>query len=197
MSALVLSPTPQLRRIRKVSRPLTALLSAALGLAIAYPLLLWVGLLIFHRPGSPSAYVSFTSGGPGIEIGKLNFTPSSFIPIESLSGGQRLVIACLSLLCSTCIVLTLFYLRALFALYSRGVIFASENVHRMKHFGLWLVLSAFAMNLSGRVFAAVIHTPPQDIVNAAMAIVYGAMIYVIAYVMELGREADLERKDFV
>jgi hypothetical protein len=196
MPALVSSQTP-LKRIRNVSRPLTILLSVALGLAIAYPLLVCGGLLLLHGSGSPSAYVSFTSGGPAIEVGKVDSTQSYFVPIDSLSLGQRAALACLRLLCSTCIALMLFHLRALFALYPRGVIIASENIRSIKGFGSWLVLSAIAINLSGRIFAAIIHAPPRDIANAALAVVYGAMIYVIAHVMEIGREADLERKDFI
>jgi hypothetical protein len=77
------------------------------------------------------------------------------------------------------------------------VVFGSQNARRMKHFGLWLVLWAVASNLGERVFVAVILAPLQGTSNAAMAVVYGAMIYVIAHVMDLAREADLERKEFV
>jgi predicted signal transduction protein with EAL and GGDEF domain len=77
------------------------------------------------------------------------------------------------------------------------VVFDEMNVRHMKLFGCWLVVAAVVINVSGRAFFAVTEQPAHDTANAAMALVYGGMIYVIARVMEIGREADLERKAFV
>lgn len=71
------------------------------------------------------------------------------------------------------------------------------NVRHMKLFGCWLVVASVAVNLSGRAFFAVTGEPAHDTANAAMAVVYGGMIYVIARVMELAREADEDRRAFV
>jgi hypothetical protein len=188
----------KLQRIRRVSRPLTLLISIALALAVVVPVMQAGVLLLFDQIGSPAGYVSFSAWGPGLGIGDLRAPPPpTLVPIASLTPYQRLVFSGLTLLCGTCTALVLFQLRALFALYSRGIVFGPENARRIKRFGLWLVASAIVVNLSGRIFTAVVHAPREGIANAALTVVYGAMIYVIAYVMELGREADLERRDFI
>jgi hypothetical protein len=185
-----------LQRIRRISRPLTILSSVALGLMII-PVIESGALVLFHPIGSLMGYVSFSDWGVGLMIGgKLPAQPA-LVPLESLSLEQRLVTACLLLLCTACSALALLHLRGLFALYSRGVVFDADNALRIKKFGLWLALSSVAINLSGRIFTAVIHAPLLGMSNPALTVVCAAMIYVIGYVMELAREADLERKDFI
>ncbi len=119
------------------------------------------------------------------------------IPLAGLSLEQRYEVAGLLALCASCNALALFQLRSLFALYYRGVVFAEDTIRRIKGFGLWLVLAAIAANAAGRLYMWVTHANVGGIANAALIVLLGAMIYVIAHVMELGREADLERKDFI
>jgi hypothetical protein len=186
-----------LGRIRALSRPLTLLISIALGLSVVIPMAEVVVILFFHQFGSPRALVSFNEWGIGLSIGNINLQSGALIPLESLGFAQRLTAAGLAALCATCVGIALIHLRGLFVLYSRGTVFAADNIVRMKKFGLWLVVTGIVVNVSGRLFVQVMGTPVQGTANAAMAVVYGAMIYVIAYVMELGREADLERKEFL
>jgi hypothetical protein len=186
----------RLQRIRRISRPLVLLITVALAL-LTVSLLQAGVLLLYHQIGSPDAYVSFTPWGVGMTIGHLDATVPALVPVESLSVTQRLIVASLLLLSTTCAALMLLQIRRLFILYSRGVIFAEENAGRIKRFALWLVAHAVAVNVSARIFAAVVLAPPLGTSNAALILVLGAMIYVIGHVMDLGRDADLERREFI
>lgn len=187
----------KLQRIRRISRPLAFLFTAVLVIGFAIVVLQAGVLVLFDHIGAPAAYAGFSSGGPVLEIGPMTSPPATLVPVANLTQHQRLIHAGLTLLCGACGAWMLLQLRGLFALYGRGVIFAAENAQRMKGFGLWLAVTAIVINLSGRIFAAVIHVPLEGTANAALSVIYGAMIYVIAYVLDLGREADLERKEFI
>ena len=194
------SPQDRARgRIQTLSRPLKVLISIALGLAIVFLIGEVVFLLFFDQLGSPHAFLSFNEWGINLSIGGTNLHPldPAVLAVASLTLGQRLTAAGLGALCSGCAAVVLTHLRGLFALYSRGIVFSDKNVARMKMFGLWLVVTAIVTNISGRLFVWLMGAPVHGFANAAMTVVYGAMIYVIAYVMELGREADLERKEFI
>jgi hypothetical protein len=209
------APSAKLQRIRRISRPLMLILTAVLAATIAFVLSQAGELVLFDQLGKPAAYVSFSAfWGPGLEMWQLDSPPATLVPVAALTPLQRLAHAGLILLDGANTALMLLNLRGLFALYSRGVVFARENARCMKGFGLWLVVGAVVTNLSGRIFTAVIHAPLEGIsnavlsegaanaalsgfVNAAMSVVYGAMIYVIAHVLELGREAELERREFI
>jgi hypothetical protein len=189
-----------LRRIQLLSRPLKALISIALGLAILVLVTLLLFLLLFRQLGSPHAFVSFNEWGVNLSVGgstDLHSLNPAMLAVASLTLGQRLAAAGLGALCSGCTAVVLTHLRGLFALYSRGIVFSAKNIARIKMFGLWLVVTAIVANVAGRLFVRLLGAPELGTPNAAMAIIFGAMIYVIAYVMELGREADLERKDFI
>ena len=187
-----------LRRIRALSRPLTVLISIALGLSAIVAPLAFAALLGFPRFGSLHNFVSFTAVGVGVAFGKIGLQRyPGFILVDGLTTGERLLVAGLAVTCAACNVLALVQLRGLFALYSRGVVFSSGNITRIKKFGLWLAVTAIVANVAGRLFVRVLNVPLQGTANAALAVVVGAMIYVIGYVMELAREADLERQEFV
>jgi hypothetical protein len=182
-----------LARIRMLSRPIGLLLTIALAAAVVVPAFQILAILFLptHAASVPS-FLSFEGWTVGLGIGA-----GGGIPLGTLSVQQRCAVAALSGVCGACIALALFQLRSLFVLYSSGVIFASDNIRRIRLFGMWLVAAAIAGNVSGRLFMWLTHTTVLNTPNAALTVVLGAMIYVIAHVMELGREADLERKDFI
>jgi Protein of unknown function (DUF2975) len=199
----VREPSAQARalaRIQALSRVIVALVTVALVLAVMIPLAQVVVILLFaDHVGSLHGFLSFNSWGVALRVGADTTLPAGTtqIPLNLLSFEQRCVAAALAALCTTCGVYALLQLRGLFVLYARGLVFSPNNILRIKRFGIWLVLASIAANISGRLFVLTTHTAVEGTANAAMAVVLGAMIYVIAHVMELGREADLERKDFI
>jgi hypothetical protein len=202
-TAIDLAPEARaLQRIRTVSQPIRILISLVLALAIVVPIFqVVVVLFLANHLGSFRAFVSFGAGGVGLNVAnadqQLHLQGLAQIPLDTLSIAQRLIVAALDGLCATCTALALIHLRSLFVLYSRGVVFAANNIRHIKRFGMWLVVAAIAINLAGRLFVWTTHAAIFGTANAALIVVLGAMIYVIAYVMELGRQADLERKDFL
>jgi hypothetical protein len=197
---VVLSPST-LKRIRALSRPITILVSVALGLLVAVQTAeIAAVLLAFHKGDAWQGQASFTADGFGLSVfdAAHPIPPSFGVMVDKLGAGERLEIAALAAGCAGCAAMALFNLRQLFALYSRGAVFSASNVARMKAFALWLVLAVIAVNVCGRIFLATIGGlvayPPGNVV---LTLVYGAMIYVMARVMELACEADQERREFV
>jgi hypothetical protein len=193
---------PALRRIRRVSQPIRLLIAIALALAIMVPVFQIVVLLFFARHlGSMRAFVSFSAWGVGLNVAdadqQLYLHSLARIPVDTLSIQQRCAVAGLDAVCAACTALALRHLYRLFGLYSRGIVFAENNIRHIKWFGIWLVAAAISANVSGPLFVRVTGGLTQSTANAALTVIFGAMIYVIAHVMELGREADLERKDFL
>jgi hypothetical protein len=196
------SHAPALQRIRWVSQPIRILIAIALALAIVVPIFQILVLLFFAgHVGSMRAFVSLGAWGVGLNVvdaaQQLHLHNPPQIPVDTLSVQQRCAVAALGALCAACTALTLSRLYQLFGLYSRGIVFAESNIRHIKWFGIWLVATAIAANVAARLFVWSTGSIAESTANAALAVVFGAMIYVIAHVMELGREADLERKDFL
>jgi hypothetical protein len=186
-----------LSQLRRLSWPIMMLVSFALGLLLLFELGAIASLLFFFHAGdSLHAAVGFSDAGLTLSIVRSS-DPFHGLSLATLDAGQRMLIALLALACGACSALSLFHLRQLFALYARGTVFAAANIAHMKRFGLWLAVSAIAANIGARLFLTVTGYPPQQYANAAMALVYGAMIWAIARAMELGRLADAERNEFV
>lgn len=185
-----------LRQLMRLARPFRSVLSCALGLLVLFQVSVIGMLLFFHGSGAWHAAVSYSASGTNLSI-FASPDNSPDVALESLAFGQRAVLAFLAAVCATCGAFVILHLRQLFALYSRGVVFSEGNIRHIKQFGLWLVVAAVVVNGSGRIFLVVTGQHAHDTANAAMALIYGGMIYVIARVMELGRQADEERNEFV
>lgn len=190
-----------LQRIRTVSKPIKILISITFAVTVVFPIFqIFVVLFLAHQLGS-FAFVSLTSAGVGLNFfdadQQLHLQRLALVPLDTLSIQQRLTVVALIGLCAPCTALALNHLRGLFVLYSRGIVFAESNIRHFKRFGMWLVVAAIAVNVAGRLFVWTTHAPFSGTSNPALMVLLGAIIYVIAYVMQLGREADLERKDFL
>ena len=184
-----------LRQLRRLSQPFVILLSIALGLVVLVQVPEIVAILFFRGGDALHASVGSSEGGIGLSIWGKDQPPG--VALESLSFGQRSALALLAALCATCGGLALLHLRQLFALYAKGVVFAEGNIRHIKRFGLWLAAGAIMINVADRLFPMITGQPSHGFANAAMAVVYGGMTWVVARVMELGRQADQERKEFV
>ena len=184
-----------LRPVRRLSQPFMILLTIALGLVVLVKGAEILVILFFQGGDAWHAAVSSSEGGIGFSIWSKGQPPG--VVLDSLSFGQRSALALLAALCAAGSGLALFHLRQLFALYSKGVVFDRANVSHIKWFGLWLAGSGIMINVADRLFPVITGEPSHGFANAAMGVVYGAMTYVIARVMELGRQADQERREFI
>jgi hypothetical protein len=184
-----------LRQVRGLSRPFMILLTIALGLVVVVQIPEIVAILVFHGIGAWHASVGASADGIGLTVWGKDQPPG--VALDSLSFGQRSAVAGLAALCAVCGGLAVFHLRQLFALYSKGEVFAAANIGHIKQFGLWLVASGIMINVADHLFPMITGQPTRGFANAVMAVVYGGMTWVVARVMELGRQADVERREFI
>ena len=184
-----------LRAVRRLSRPFLILLTIALGLVVLVQVPQILAILFF--PGSDALHASVGSSESGIGLSIWGHDQPPGVALDSLSFGQRSAVALLAALCATCSGLALFHLRQLFALYSRGEVFTRGAVSHIKWFGLWLAVAGIVINVADRLFPVITGEPSHGFANAAMGVVYGGMTWVVARVMELGRQADQERREFI
>lgn len=93
----------------------------------------------------------------------------------------------------------LFHLRRLFRLYAEGAVLTPANARHLKSIGLGLILYAFAPFVANRLimFVGVTNDPVWFHLDEVMAFLLGALLFVIADVMEFGREIELDRDGFI
>ena len=186
-----------LRQVRRLSRPFVVIFTIALGLLVLIEALQLLALLLLpHGVGGWRGGLSASAEGINLSVVRSS-DPVPGVALEALSFVQRAELAALSLASAICGGLAVFHLRRLFALYARGEVFAEDNIRHIKRFGLWLALSAVMINVADHLFPAITGQPAHGFANAVLALVYGGMTYVVGRVMELGRQADVERREFV
>jgi hypothetical protein len=176
-------PTPAHRRIRQVSRGLSWLFTGLLVLWGLFCALLLVAFLIPFV----GRYVGI--GPTGMLLTTLPHLPPRFVSFADLPLLQRLAHVPVGLINFMPPLAIFFGLRQLFGLYARGVVFSRDNARCIQWIGVALVAHAVAPGL-GVAFLTAIHISPEELV-------LGAVVYVIALVMQVGHEIEEERGQFV
>ena len=192
-------PEARSRRIRQASRALSLLFGAILAAEILFV----AGLgLAFLAPFAGDHLLIGPTGmllnlGPGPPLHAAG--PAGYLPVAGLPVVQRLAHVVMGFVVFIPSLMIVWNLRALFGLYGRGVVFAADNARLIKHIGVWLVLTALGPLVSVSVLSAL-----HLVVDHAWfhgdtipKIVLGAVVYVIAMVMEVGREIEEEQGQFV
>jgi len=194
-------PPPALRRMRLVSRGLEILF---LLLAVGFGLLSGILILDFIVPYAGDA-ISLGPKGGLIRV----YVPWAHVPPHPLPAGyispshmpivQRLAQVPVGLLRAVPIFLLFWSLRRLFGLYAKGVVFARDNARSLKLVGAALIVIALAPWL-GHTFLSSLHLAVDQAWlhgSSLQELVLGAVVYVIAQVMQLGRELEEEQRQFV
>ena len=198
ITSLELPETPTIteplkrRLLRRRSQAWALIFSLALALSIMLAVLLCGGVLFYDGP-----LLSFGPGG--IWIGLAPEDAAGLLPLTAFSSSQRQLGAVAVALLAMPAIFILFHLRRLFRLYAEGVVFARANARHLKFVGLGLVLYAFAPLVANRLvmFAGVTNDPVWFHFDEVMALLLGALLFVVADVMEFGREIELDRDGFV
>lgn len=185
-------PTPSYRKIRAASHGLQILFTALLVFFVALMFVsLWI--LLFYQGtqvaiGPRGGLISFDSR-----------LPADFIPFREWRLDQKLAYVPVVVV-RTAPSLALFWcLRQLFRLYGQGVVFAARNAALIKAMGVCLIADAIAPFTCHVVLSATgyeidkmwMHT------RAVQELVLGAIVFVIALVMQAGREIEEDREGFV
>ncbi len=184
-----------LRRMRWVSRGLEILF---LVLAVGFGLIATAAILDFIVPYAGDTLTLNPKGG-FITLGPHPHLPPGYIAPGAMPVVQRLAHVPVGLLHAAPTFILFWSLQRLFGLYAKGIVFAPENARHIKHIGAALAVSAVAPFLGfsflNSLGLAVDHTWAHG--ASVQELVLGAIVYVIAQVMQLGREIEEERSQFV
>jgi hypothetical protein len=125
--------------------------------------------------------------------------PHGYIPVGSLPLVQRLAHVPAGFIVATPMLVLFWNLRRLFGLYSRGVVFARENAVCLKWAGVALAADAAAPFTAHGLLQLTGFAVDQHWLHfySLQELVLGGIVYVIAQVMEVGREIEDERSQFV
>jgi hypothetical protein len=187
------APTRAFRRIRWASKLLATLFT---GFFAADGLIVGAMLLAFVVPFTGQHLGLGPKGGLISFDGRL---PPTYLAIDSLPLTQRLAHIPVGVLHAAPVLMIFWSLRQLFTLYGRGVVFARENAIHIKWIGACLGIHA-AAPLAGVLF---LRATGLVIDQAWMhgyslqELILGGIVYVIAQVMQVGREIEEERSQFV
>ena len=185
-----------LRRMRLVSRALEILF---LVLTVGFGLVASVAILDFVVPYAPHLVALGPAGGL-LTIGpQPHALPPHYVTVGAMPPVQRLAHVPVGLLHAAPTVLLFWSLRRLFGLYAKGVVFAPDNARSLKHVGGALIVIAIAPWLGHTVLNSLHMAIDQAWMHGSsiQELILGAIVYVIAQVMQLGRELEEERSQFV
>jgi hypothetical protein len=187
-------PPGPLRRMRLVSRGLEVLF---LALAVGFSLVGAAVVFDFVVPYAPDLIAACPSGGL-LVIGP-HVWPAHCVGVGAMPTVQRLAHAACGPLLLVPMVLLFWSLRGLFANYAKGVVFAPDNARSLKHVGAALIFLG-VVPLLNHAFLASLHVAIERTwiqESNIQELILGAVVYVIAQVMQLGRELEEERSQFV
>jgi len=186
---------PTYRRLRRFSRALTILCTVILPLTALNLFVYIVGALFF------GAYIQMNADGVNISVGPHGTIPHAMAGMVRFSDqplGTHLAGVADLIVASAPFFFVFWHLRALFALYAAGTVFARENGMHLKRIGIWLIAYPFAKiaaNLIFRAFGGLDHAWFHMML--IQAFVLGFIVVAIAQVMEFGHEIEQEKDSFI
>ena len=186
------APMPSYRKIRAASRGFEWLFT---GLLIFFVGLMLVSLcvLLFYQGtqiavGPRGGLISFD--------GRL---PADFIPFREWRLDQKLAYVPVVVVRAAPSLVLFWCLRQLFRLYGQGVVFATRNAALIKAMGACLMADAIAPFACHLVLSATGYEIDKMWAHqqSVQEVVLGAVVFVIALVMQAGREIEEDREGFV
>ncbi len=185
------APTPSFRKIRATSR--------------GFELLFTVLFALFVLVALASFWILFFYKGTMIVIGPRGGLlttappPPDFIPFSKWRLDQKLAYVPDIVVRSLPSILLFWYLRALFRLYGQGKVFSARNAAVIKAIGICLVADAAAPFLCHLALSATGYEIDKMWAHmaAVQELVLGAVVFVIALVMQAGREIEEDREGFI
>ncbi len=185
-------PTGAEIRLRRMSKGLAVLFAALMGLTVL-TVILWFVIGFFFGDhlsiGADGVTLAFPHPARAMP-GRVLLSSQPFI--THLAGFVDIVIASLP------VFFVCLHLRGLFRLYAAGIVFARENAQHLKRIGLWLLIYPFAKFAANMIFRFAGGTDKTwfhgELVDA---LILGAIVFVIAQVMEFGREIEQDRAEII
>ena len=185
------APTRAFRRLRVASRGMEWLFTALLVAFVALTAV-GFGVLFFYH----GTMLAFGPKGGVISTGPV---PAGYLALRDWRFAQRLAYAPVWIVRSAPTIGLFSCLRALFQLYGDAEVFTERTARLIRWMGIWLVVDAaaplachLALSATGyEIDGAWAH------MAAIQELVLGAVVFVIALVMQAGREIEEDREGFV
>lgn len=186
-------PTPAHRRIRQVSRGLAWLFTGLLVVSSLFFVFLGTAFLL------PVAGTHLGIGPTGLLLTTAGHLRPPYMSVASLPLIQRLAHLPVGLINFGPVIVLLFNLRRLFGLYAEGVVFGAGNARCIRWIGIALIANALAPGLGVLFLTSLRLVIDHQWMHASslQELVLGAVVYVIALVMQVGHEIEEERGQFV
>ena len=183
--------TPSFRRIRAASRGLKWLFTGLLAAFIALTVVGFGALFFYH-----GAMIAFGPKGGLLTTGPV---PPDYLPLRDWRFDQRLAYAPVWIVRSAPTIGLFWCLRALFRLYGDAEVFTERTARLIKWMGVWLVADAVAPLLCHLVLSATGYEIDKAWAHMAslQELVLGAVVLVIALVMQAGHEIEEDREGFI
>lgn len=185
------SPTPSFRKIRAASRGFEFLFAGLFAAFIAFAIFsLWI---IFFYKGTMIAI------GPRGGLITTEPLPPDFVPFFTWRLDQKLVYAVDVVVRGAPTIYLFWCLRSLFRLYGQGEVFTGRNARLIAAMGVCLIADAAAPFLCHLVLSTTGYEIDKMWAHmaAVQELVLGAVVFVIALVMQAGREIEEDREGFV
>jgi len=183
------APPPHHLRLQRASRWLSWLFTGLLALVGLAAAILIAGLVAY--PGD-----DYRIGSNAVWIG--NGSPDS-VAFHSLSLPHRFAYAAVGAVRIAPSLMIFWHLRALFGLYGRGEVFGRANGRHIGRIGVWLCAYAVTPLLCHLFLSATGYEIDRNWMHLSslQALVLGLLVFVIAQVMQVGREIEEDRKAFI
>ena len=121
----------------------------------------------------------------------------SDLPLIALSIGRRLLLTADFLIAMAPTLLILRHGRRLFAGFARGQVFTDDAIAHLKALGFWLIVSVVLGFFVQGLFFAIAHIHDPDFDLKPLSLLYGAMLYVAAYIMAEARQIAADHAEIV
>jgi hypothetical protein len=176
--------------------------TASRGFAVLFGGLLWafvaltafgVWAVMFYRGGVLSL------GAAGGMISTDGHPPPGYVIFASLSLTHRLVYSLVWIVRSAPMVLLFWNLQGLFRLYARGQVFATRNARHLQWMGIALLADAVLPFLCHLALSASGYEIDRNWAHmtSLQELLLGGLVLVIAQVMLVGHEIELDREGFI
>ncbi len=183
--------SPSLSKIRRASRAIELLFAALFAAFIALAAFsLWV--LWFYQG-------TLITVGPRGGLISTSAPPADFIPFRAWPLAEKLAYTPDVLFRAAPTILLFWCLRSLFRAYGQGQVFTPRNAGLIKVMGVCLVIDAAAPFLCHLILSATGFEIDRMWAHmaAVQELVLGAVVFVIALVMQAGHEIEQDREGFV
>ena len=182
---------PSVRKIRIASRGLEWLFTGLLAAFIALTAV-GFGVLFFYH----GTMIAFGPRGGVISTGPV---PSGYLPLRDWRFDQRLAYAPVWIARSAPTIGLFWCLRALFRLYGEAEVFTERTARLIRWMGICLIADAVAPFLCHLVLSATGYEIDKMWAHMAaiQELILGAVVFVIALVMQAGHEIEEDREGFV